>query len=45
MVTSRDKMIEDNIGLVHSIANRFKGRGVEYDDLFQSGCVGLIKDG
>ena len=28
MVTSRDKMIEDNIGLVHSIANRFKGRGV-----------------
>ncbi len=43
MVTSRDKMIEDNIGLVHSIANRFKGRGVEYDDLFQSGCVGLIK--
>lgn len=43
MVTPRDKMIEDNIGLVHSIANRFKGRGVEYDDLFQSGCVGLIK--
>ena len=43
MVTSRDKMMEDNIGLVHSIANRFKGRGVEYDDLFQSGCVGLIK--
>lgn len=43
MVTDRDKMIEDNIGLVHSIANRFKGRGVEYDDLFQSGCVGLIK--
>lgn len=43
MVTDRDKMIEDNIGLVHSIANRFKGRGVDYDDLFQSGCVGLIK--
>ena len=43
MVTDRDKMIEDNIGLVHSIANRFKGRSVDYDDLFQSGCVGLIK--
>lgn len=43
MVTDRDKMIENNIGLVHSIANRFKGRGVDYDDLFQSGCVGLIK--
>ncbi len=44
MVTSnRNKMIEDNIGLVHSIAKRFKGRGEEYDDLYQAGCVGLIK--
>ncbi len=39
----RDKMISENLGLVHSIAHRFTGRGVEYDDLFQSGCVGLIK--
>lgn len=36
-------MIECNIGLVHAIANRFRGRGVEYEDLFQNGCVGLIK--
>lgn len=36
-------MIEKNLGLVHSCANRFRGRGVEYDDLFQAGCVGLIK--
>lgn len=44
MVTSRrNKMIEDNIGLVHSIAKRFKGRGEDYDDLYQAGCVGLIK--
>lgn len=44
MVTSsRDKMITDNMGLVHSVANRFRGRGVDYDDLFQSGCVGLVK--
>ncbi len=44
MVTSnRNKMIEENIGLVHSIAQRFKGRGEEYDDLYQAGCVGLIK--
>ena len=44
MVTeNRDKMIEDNIGLVHSIAKRFTGRGVDYEDLFQTGCVGLIK--
>lgn len=39
----RDKMIEDNIGLVHSIAKRFMGRGVDYEDLFQTGCIGLIK--
>lgn len=44
MVTSeRKKMIEENIGLVHAVANRFRGRGAEYDDLFQSGCIGLIK--
>lgn len=44
MVTeNRNSIIENNIGLVHSIAKRFKGRGVEYDDLFQCGCVGLIK--
>ncbi len=44
MVTdTREEMINQNIGLVHSIANRFRGRGADYDDLFQSGCVGLIK--
>src|SRR5699024_6518223 len=40
---SRNQMIEDNIGLVHSIAKRFVGRGVDYEDLFQTGCIGLIK--
>lgn len=45
MVTEflRSQMIEENIGLVHSCANKFRGRGVEYDDLFQAGCVGLVK--
>ena len=38
-----NSLITENIGLVHSCANRFKGRGVEYEDLFQAGCVGLIK--
>jgi RNA polymerase sporulation-specific sigma factor len=28
---------------VHSICKRFTGRGIEYDDLFQAGCIGLIK--
>lgn len=39
----REALIGENYGLVHSCANRFRGRGVEYDDLFQAGCVGLIK--
>lgn len=43
VIDKRDAFIEENIGLVHSIASRFKGKGVEYDDLFQTGCVGLIK--
>lgn len=42
-MTQREKLIENNLGLVHSCAKRFKGRGVEYDDLFQAGCIGLIK--
>ena len=39
----RDKAIEDNIGLVHTCARRFHGKGIEYDDLFQAGCRGLVK--
>lgn len=42
-MTPREQRIKDNLGLVHSCAKRFKNRGVEYDDLFQAGCVGLIK--
>ena len=41
--TRRDKRIEENVGLVHTCAGRFRGRGVEYDDLVQAGCVGLCK--
>ena len=44
MVTSdRDEYIINNLGLVHSVAKRFLNRGTDYDDLFQAGCVGLIK--
>lgn len=43
VIDDRDKKITENIGLVHSIANRFRNRGADYDDLFQAGCVGLIK--
>lgn len=40
---TRDEQICSNIGLVHSCARRFRDRGMEYDDLFQAGCVGLAK--
>ena len=40
---SREQKISENIGLVHACAKRFKTRGVEYDDLFQAGCLGLVK--
>ncbi|MDD3833667.1 MAG: sigma-70 family RNA polymerase sigma factor, partial [Oscillospiraceae bacterium] len=42
-MTKREDVICSNIGLVHSCARRFIGRGIEYDDLFQSGCMGLVK--
>lgn len=38
-----DSFVEDNLGLVHLCANRFRGRGIEYDDLYGAGCVGLVK--
>lgn len=39
----REEVIQNNMGLVHACAHRFKGRGIEYDDLFQAGCIGLCK--
>lgn len=39
----RDQKIQENLGLVHACAKRFKARGIEYDDLYQAGCLGLIK--
>ena len=41
--TRRSAFIEKNLGLVHSCAGRFRGRGIEYDDLYSAGCMGLIK--
>lgn len=40
---TRDECICDNLGLVHTCARRFIGRGIEYDDLYQAGCMGLVK--
>lgn len=41
--SERDRFIESNLPLVHKLANRFRGRGIEYDELYSAGCVGLIK--
>ena len=40
---ARKRMIEGNTRLVWSIVQRFASRGVELDDLFQIGCIGLMK--
>ena len=39
----RDILITENMGLVHTCAHRFTGKGIEYEDLFQAGCMGLLK--
>jgi RNA polymerase sporulation-specific sigma factor len=41
--TAQNVLVESNIGLVWSIVRRFQNRGHEMDDLFQIGCIGLIK--
>ncbi|MBQ8824221.1 MAG: sigma-70 family RNA polymerase sigma factor [Ruminococcus sp.] len=34
---------EENLGLVHLCANRFRNRGIEYEELYSVGCIGLLK--
>lgn len=41
--SERRRLSEENLGLVHLCANRFRGRGIEYDDLYGAGCMGLVK--
>ena len=41
--TARNEMIHGNLRLVLSVIQRFSGRGENPDDLFQVGCIGLIK--
>ncbi|WOC31487.1 MULTISPECIES: sigma-70 family RNA polymerase sigma factor [Caproicibacterium] len=39
----REERVTRNLGLAHACANRFRGRGIEYDDLYQAACVGLVQ--
>lgn len=41
--TAREELINGNLRLVLSVIQRFTGRGENLDDLFQVGCIGLIK--
>ena len=40
---ARDTLFAENMGLVYSVTRRFLGRGVEMEELFQSGSIGLLK--
>ena len=40
---AKEQLVTDNLGLVWSVARRFMGRGHELEDLYQIGCIGLIK--
>lgn len=40
---AKDQLVDENMGLVWSLVRRFIGRGYELEDLFQIGCIGLIK--
>jgi len=42
-IEAREKFINGNLRLVLSVIQRFHNRGENVDDLFQIGCVGLIK--
>lgn len=41
--TAGELLVEENAGLIWSVARRFQGRGTELDDLYQLGCLGFLK--
>ena len=40
---ARERLVEENVGLVWCVVRRFQGRGAEAEDLFQIGSIGLLK--
>ncbi len=42
-LNAQNLIVEENMGLVRSMVKRFLNRGYETEDLFQIGCIGLIK--
>ncbi|MGN0677255.1 MAG: sigma-70 family RNA polymerase sigma factor [Ruminococcus sp.] len=43
MSDMKKPLAEENLGLVHLCANKFRGRGIEYEELYSAGCIGLLK--
>lgn len=43
MLKDENPLVTENMGLVHLCARRFLGRGVDYEDMVQAGCLGLVK--
>lgn len=41
--TASEQLVNENSGLIWSVARRFIGRGAETDDLYQLGCLGFLK--
>lgn len=42
-MTDKNKTAERNMGLVHACCKRFLGKGIEYEELYSAGCLGLAK--
>lgn len=42
-IAAKEYLLKENLNLVRSIVHRFTNRGYEWDDLFQIGCIGLMK--
>ncbi len=42
-MSAREELVEENMALVRYLVKRFIGRGVDSEDLFQYGCMGLLK--
>ena len=40
---AREELVAENLPLVHFVLKRFRDRGAEYEDLYQYGCIGLVK--
>lgn len=38
-----ETLVTENLRLVHMCANRFRDRGIEYEELYSAGCLGLVK--